>query len=65
MVAPYAKGGAAEPIGCAGLLPVGVAARYELASDRMLRRAGFVPLGETPGPWHAIRTYLREDPSAT
>jgi [ribosomal protein S5]-alanine N-acetyltransferase len=116
IVAPRAEGGAAEPIGCAGLQPVSVAVRYEprlaglveplvalaprawrrgwahealaaliayasarlglgtlaavtdvpnVASDRMLRRAGFIPLGETPGPRHAIRTYLREAGAAT
>jgi hypothetical protein len=32
------------------------------ASDRMLRRAGFVPLGETAGPRYPLRTYLRERP---
>lgn len=28
------------------------------ASDRMLRRAGFVVLGEVPGPRYRLRTYL-------
>jgi RimJ/RimL family protein N-acetyltransferase len=35
------------------------------ASDRMLRRAGFVVLGETPGPRHALRTYLWEASAAS
>jgi RimJ/RimL family protein N-acetyltransferase len=30
------------------------------ASDRMLRRAGFIVLGETMGPRYPLRTYLRE-----
>jgi RimJ/RimL family protein N-acetyltransferase len=98
-------------LGCAGLLPVTVAAEYEprlaglvepvvalfpvaqrhgyavealstlrdhaarqlgltrlagltdvpnTASDRMLRRAGFTPLGECDGPRHRLRTYLYE-----
>jgi RimJ/RimL family protein N-acetyltransferase len=100
---------APAPLGCAGLLPVDVAAAYEprlaglveplvalapaawrrgyagealaalqahargalglarlagvtdvpnAASDRMLRRAGFAPLGEADGPRHRLRTYL-------
>lgn len=33
-----------------------------LASDRMLRRAGFVPLGECAGPRHPLRTYVWRAP---
>ena len=33
-----------------------------VASDRMLRRAGFVVLGETAGPRYPLRTYLWTTP---
>ena len=108
-----ADAAAHEPalLGCAGLLPVGVAAEHEpriaglveplvalaprawgrgyaaealaallahaggtlglsrlaavtdvpnVASDRMLLRAGFAPLGESTGPRYPLRTYLWE-----
>lgn len=119
-VVRLARGATAGPpaggavLGCAGLLPVSTAARYDArlaglveplvalapgawgrgyaqealaallrhagttlglarlagvtdvpnaASDRMLRRAGFVALGEVPGPRYSLRTYLWEAPS--
>ena len=48
----YAKGSLGLPR-LAGVTDV-----PNVASDRMLRRAGFAVLGETPGPRHRLRTYL-------
>jgi RimJ/RimL family protein N-acetyltransferase len=55
-------GHAAGALGLARL--AGVTDGPNVASDRMLRRAGFRVLGEVPGPRHGLRTYLWE-PHAT
>jgi ribosomal-protein-alanine N-acetyltransferase len=47
---------AARVLGLAQL--AGVTDVPNTRSDRMLRRSGFVPLSEVPGPKYAMRTYL-------
>jgi RimJ/RimL family protein N-acetyltransferase len=65
--AAWGRGYAAEALGAllghaTGALGLARVAGFtdapNAASDRMLRRAGFRPLGEVPGPRHRIRTYL-------
>jgi RimJ/RimL family protein N-acetyltransferase len=51
---------AADALGLARL--AGVTDVPNAASDRMLRRAGFRPLGECDGPAHRLRTYLWDAP---
>ena len=66
----WGRGYAAEALGAllsyaSGTLGLprlaGVTDVPNVASDRMLRRAGFTVLSETPGPRYPLRTYLWEN----